>query len=266
MSELTVDSTAREMAAAVRRREISRARAARPPPGPDRRAQPPAERDRLARRGARSCGRGRRRRGDRAGRRARAAARSAVRVQGHPRRRRLAYDVRLAAVRRPRAGRRRPRRRADPGGRRGHDREDQRAGVRGRARTPSTPSSAPPSTRSTRPGRPAAPAEERRAPCGRGWCRSPTAPTWAARCATPRRSAASSGCARRWGACRPGRPTTSGRRTRSSGPLARNVGDLALLLSVIAGPDPRVPTALGRARLALRAAARRRAWPGCASR
>ena len=33
--------------------------------------------------------------------------------------------------------------------------------------------------------------------------------------------------------------------TTTSGPLARNVGDLALLLSVIAGPDPRVPTALG---------------------
>jgi amidase len=33
--------------------------------------------------------------------------------------------------------------------------------------------------------------------------------------------------------------------TSTSGPLARNVGDVALLLSVIAGPDPRVPTALG---------------------
>jgi amidase len=33
--------------------------------------------------------------------------------------------------------------------------------------------------------------------------------------------------------------------TGTSGPLARNVGDLALLLSVIAGPDARVPTALG---------------------
>jgi amidase len=33
--------------------------------------------------------------------------------------------------------------------------------------------------------------------------------------------------------------------TDTSGPLARNVLDLALLLSVIAGPDARVPTALG---------------------
>jgi amidase len=33
--------------------------------------------------------------------------------------------------------------------------------------------------------------------------------------------------------------------TATSGPLARNVRDLALLLSVIAGPDARVPTALG---------------------
>jgi amidase len=40
--------------------------------------------------------------------------------------------------------------------------------------------------------------------------------------------------------------------TSTSGPLARNVGDLALLLSVIAGPDPRVPTALGEAGTAFR--------------
>jgi amidase len=33
--------------------------------------------------------------------------------------------------------------------------------------------------------------------------------------------------------------------TSTSGPLARNVDDLALLLSVVAGPDDRVPTALG---------------------
>jgi amidase len=33
--------------------------------------------------------------------------------------------------------------------------------------------------------------------------------------------------------------------TATAGPMARNVGDLALLLSVMAGPDPRVPHALG---------------------
>lgn len=33
--------------------------------------------------------------------------------------------------------------------------------------------------------------------------------------------------------------------TSTGGPLARNVGDLALLLSVMAGPDPRAPHALG---------------------
>lgn len=33
--------------------------------------------------------------------------------------------------------------------------------------------------------------------------------------------------------------------TSVGGPMARNVGDLALLLSVLAGPDPRAPQALG---------------------
>jgi amidase len=43
----------------------------------------------------------------------------------------------------------------------------------------------------------------------------------------------------------PSWPTTNlWETTGTSGPLARTVDDLALLLSVIAGPDPRVPTAL----------------------
>ena len=44
----------------------------------------------------------------------------------------------------------------------------------------------------------------------------------------------------------PSWPTTNlWETTATSGPLARTVDDVALLLSVIAGPDPRVPTALG---------------------
>jgi amidase len=43
----------------------------------------------------------------------------------------------------------------------------------------------------------------------------------------------------------PGWPTDNlWETTATGGPLARNVDDLALLLSVISGPDPRVPTAL----------------------
>ncbi|HYH34440.1 MAG TPA: amidase family protein, partial [Nocardioides sp.] len=43
----------------------------------------------------------------------------------------------------------------------------------------------------------------------------------------------------------PSWPTTNQWETTSvSGPMARNVGDVALLLSVMAGPDPRVPLAL----------------------
>ena len=146
------------------------------------------------------------------------------------------------------------------------DREDQRAGVRGRLahlqhglRHHPQPGRPDPVGRRLERG-----SGVRAAP--RGWCRSPTAPTWAARCATPRRSAASSGCGRRSAGCRRGRPTTSGRPLGTSGPLARNVDDLALLLSVIAGPDPRVPTALGEPGATVRAAAAAATCAGCASR
>ena len=186
-------------------------RAARPAPGPDRRTQPRAQRDRLARRGARPCrcGGGRRGAGDR--HRGRPAARAAVRVQGHPRRRRLAHDVRLAALRRPRPRARRPDRRAGtPRGRRRH-RQDQRAGVRRRL-AHLQPGLRP----DPQPGRPVAlrrrvVGRRRRARSRPGWCRWPTAPTWAARCATRRPSAAWSGCGRRSAGCRSGRSTTSGR-------------------------------------------------------
>ena len=48
--------------------------------------------------------------------------------------------------------------------------------------------------------------------------------------------------------------------------MARNVGDLALLLSVMAGPDPRAPQALGDPGVVVRAAGRPARWPGCGSR
>jgi amidase len=77
-----------------------------------------------------------------------------------------------------------------------------------------------------------------------GSCRSPTAATSAARCATRQRSATSSGCGPR-----PGRvPTWPAAMAWSQlsvqGPMGRTVADVALALSAMAGPDRRVPIAL----------------------
>ena len=58
-------------------------------------------------------------------------------------------------------------------------------------------------------------AGERLQPWPRAWCPLPTARTWAARCATPRRSAASSACGRRLDASPTGRRSTTGRRSGS---------------------------------------------------
>ena len=54
--------------------------------------------------------------------------------------------------------------------------------------------------------------------------------------------------------------------TSVGGPMARNVGDLALLLSVLAGPDPRVPHALGRPGRRRSPHRSRGRWPACGSR
>ena len=111
--------------------------------------------------------------------------------------------------------------------------------------TPSTRSSAPPSTLSTRREARAGRAGERAARWRPAWCRWPTAPTWAARCATRRRSAAWSGCARASAGCRSG-PSENQWEThlgrRADGPHRRRPGPVAV---VLAGPDPRVPLALG---------------------
>ena len=112
MTDLTVDSTARDQAAAVRRREISArelldlhlARIAERNPELNAIVSLDEERARAGAAAADEALAARRR--------GRAAARAAVRVQGHPRGRRLADDVRLAALRRPRPRRRRAARRA----------------------------------------------------------------------------------------------------------------------------------------------------------
>ena len=138
---------------------------------------PAAERDRLPRRGAGAGRRGGRRRG--AGPRRRRSAP----LHGLPfafkdthARRRVADDLRLAAVRRPRARARRAARRAGPRRRCGGDRAGPTCPSSRPARTPSTGSSAPRSTRvdPTRSRR----RLQRAAPRARwrpAWCRSPTA-------------------------------------------------------------------------------------------
>ena len=129
---LSVDSTARDQAAAVRRREISSRelldlhldRIAERNPQLNAIVSLDEERARAGAADADAVT-GVRCRG-------RAAARAAVRVQGHPRGGRLAHDVRLAAARGQRPRHRRAARRAGATCGRGHDRQDQRSGVRGR--------------------------------------------------------------------------------------------------------------------------------------
>ena len=126
------------------------------------------------------------------------------------------------------------------------------------ARTRSTRSSAPPSTPSTRAGRPAARS-------GGAACALAAGHGAAGRRLRHGRLAAQPGVVLRRGrpapdasaGCRSGRTDNQWETTSVGGPMARNVGDLALLLSVMAGPDPRAPQALGDPGVGLRAAARR---------
>ena len=142
-------------------------------------------------------------------------------------------------------------------------RRTRRSSAPGRRR--STRSSARPAIPTTSPRRAAAAAAAPRWRWPAGWCPSPTAATPAARCATRRRSATSSASGRRRAACR-GSPA-SWSPLSVSGPMARSVGDVALFLSAIAGPDPRNPLshrggrrALSARRLA--AVSRTCAWHG----
>ena len=151
---------------------------------------------------------------------------------------------RLAAVRRPRARARRADRRAGPAGRGGGDRQDQRARVRGGLAHVQQGL-----RHDAQPGRPSRSAggSSGGAACAlaAGWC--------AGRGLGHGRVAAQPGEVLRRGraaadaraGCRTGRPDNYWEQPLSTGgPMARNVGDLALLLSVIAGPDRNTPFAL----------------------
>ena len=231
------------MAAAVRRREISRARAARPAPGPDRRAQPRSSTrssrldEERARAGAAAAdagaGRGRRASGRCTGCRSRSRTPTTSPAGGRRTARRCSPTTSPTPTTSSSSG----------SARAGAvvDRQDQRAGVRGRVAHVQHGLRHHP-----QPGRPDP--VRRRLERGSGvraarpgWCRSPTAPTWAARCATPRRSAAWSGCARRWAGCRRGRPTTCGRPPRSAARWRATSATSRCCCRCIAGPDPRVP-------------------------
>ena len=122
------------------------------------------------------------------------------------------------------AVRRRPPATADaprgrPAARRGRRRRREAAhpGVRARPDRRRLGDRAPPTTRTTPPGSPAGRRRDRPAPSRPGTCRWRWAPTPAAACAPPRRTAGSSGSSRRTGTCPstgcsrwPSRWTTSG--------------------------------------------------------
>ena len=151
----------------------------------------------------------------------------------------LRDHLRLAPVRRLRAGgRRAPGRGGAPGRRRSWSARPTR---RSSAPAPirSTRSTARPAIRSTRtrpaPARPAA----RRWRSRPAWCRSRPARTWAGRCAIPRRIAAWSASAPARARCRTSCAWSAGRRSACRAPMGRTVADTALLFGVMAGTDPR---------------------------
>ena len=78
-----------------------------------------------------------------------------------------------------------------------------------------------------------------------GWCRSRTGPTTEAASATRHRSTTWSASVRRRGSCRTAMTQTSGTRRRVLGPMARTVGDLALMLTAISEPHAHCPLSHG---------------------
>ena len=152
--------------------------------------------------------------------------------------------VRLGRVRRLRAHRRRRRGGAHARGRADQPRQDHDERVRAVALLRDRGRAAGPQPVGASTAPPAARAAVRRPRWPPGWCRSPTAATAADRCASRRRSAASSASSRAAGWSAAGRSDSAGSACPTNGPIARTVADAAALLDILAEPaagEPYLP-------------------------
>ena len=148
-------------------------------------------------------------------------------------------------LRRQRPRPRRAGRRADPAGGGGADREDERAGVRGRQPHVQHDLRHDAATRSTRRAARAGPAGERRARWPPGMVPLAEGSDMGGSLRNPASFCGVYGLRPSRGRVPAWPSENQWEALGISGPMARNVDDLALLLSVLAGPDPRVPLALG---------------------
>ena len=134
--------------------------------------------------------------------------------------------------------------RADPARGRDHHRQDQYAGIRRGIADLQHRSSARRAIPTTSPRPAADPPAARRWRWPADWCRLPMAPIPAVRCAIPPHSATWLASGLPSAACPNPKAAFAWSTLSTSGCLGRSVADLALVLSTIAGPDPRAPLSI----------------------